>query len=1393
MPRISKQRIRSFIEEQKYPDEVSYQEISDHFGRDRDYMRATYDTIMTDLRRGQRVQAPGRVNPFFANRSRVVNEARRLGIEVGNTNRLTRQNLTRLQSLIETKKQNIRRNAYQFTNIQRRTLNRFQVFNTEFKMNENRMVDLLDDFDPLQLNESFVNSFQRFIQRSVSNLNLRPTSMISITIEHPNWTEPKFVSTNLQNIDSIASRVLSRIQSSGDERISECSFQIVVSNRPSRVGARSRLISESQISTKHGIIQTEGRFNTCFFECVVLGLIHYKYTLLLDTLHTRRHELIPLSPNYNGERIGKPKYNWNNVVLSSRKNHVRNEIVNALLGYLIELFQHCNFMDVYDEEGFDLLKISKIEEALYIKIHIWDIHGYWSYQSKTNEQIEPMFFLKNGDHLDYIKSMKSILNNDYFCSKCLKGYDKEIYHSVCKGLCKLCKSSDCDSKDDLYTKRIQKYPEIQKLPVEVNHHILSYLYGEVKCKDCFQIFPTMKCYENHIKNQASIRDLCIKKKFCKDCGLRATDKHRCGKSQCKNCFEYMDVDTHDTHKCYMMKTKFKKPIDDASIYVWDVETDSTDIHDILCVAVYHYLTGEHWILNTIEQFMEFCFHPDRKGSTFIAHNASRYDTQFIKKFYITHPVYKIKKPVVRGNKILLMEGMNRTRFIDSYCLFPEPLRNFTSIFNDIPKELAKGHFPYKFSTRENMNYVGPIPDIEMFDFETIYKKEKDYKEAVKWYDEYKEQVGNNYNIYEEMVKYCINDCILLCEGLKRYRTILREITMDENENYCDPLSYITIASIAKSIYTTKFMKRKTIGIQKTAKIHTFKLKKEWLDFIQVPVRSFKVGNYSVDGYDEKSNTVYQFNGCHFHGCNICYKAEQYTKSLDCKYGKLYDKWIEKETYLKNQGFTIITMWEHTWNEMKKTNQVVMDFIKQYSYKDTPIELKVLGGRTEVFKHLYRCLPNERIRYMDFTSLYPTINFGRKRGIQSTTKDKYENLYYPIGHPTIHKQNTFQGWTVEENHEYIRNTYGFIKCKVVCPDNLYIPVLPNNTNGKLMFDLNDVEYDTYFIDELQLAIENGYKILEIYEVQEFETSDSLFRDYVKMFLKIKTESSGFPSNVNTEENKQIYIQHFKTEMDIELEYDKIERNNGMRAVSKLFLNSLWGKFGQKSNEYTDVKYCRTIEEYHSIIFNEKYEVSYIHIIDTTCIEVQYKNKSINSEDRYDNNLPIACATTSMARMRLYEALKVIGKNILYCDTDSVIYVEDIHNPIDLVCGDLLGDFTNELDVGDYITNFVALAPKSYAYTTKNGKVICKVKGFTLNIKNQKNINFDSIEKLILGEKDELKISNTQFVINKNGGITSVFQEKKLKNQEKEHKRLVLNPIFNDDGSIHYIDTVPFRTF
>ena len=65
-----------------------------------------------------------------------------------------------------------------------------------------------------------------------------------------------------------------------------------------------------------------------------------------------------------------------------------------------------------------------------------------------------------------------------------------------------------------------------------------------------------------------------------------------------------------------------------------------------------------------------------------------------------------------------------------------------------------------------------------------------------------------------------------------------------------------------------------------------------------------------------------------------------------------------------------------------------------------------------------------------------------------------------------------------------------------------------------------------IDEVRLAVDRGYKILEMQEVYQYEVTQydpdtcegGLFVEYINTFLKLKAEASGYPSCVRTPEDE-----------------------------------------------------------------------------------------------------------------------------------------------------------------------------------------------------------------------------------------------------------------------------------
>ena len=76
------------------------------------------------------------------------------------------------------------------------------------------------------------------------------------------------------------------------------------------------------------------------------------------------------------------------------------------------------------------------------------------------------------------------------------------------------------------------------------------------------------------------------------------------------------------------------------------------------------------------------------------------------------------------------------------------------------------------------------------------------------------------------------------------------------------------------------------------------------------------------------------------------------------------------------------------------------------------------------------------------------------------------------------------------------------------------------------------------------------------------------------------------------------------LNIEIQSETTCDNPGLRGVAKLFLNSLWGKFGQRDimTEYT---YVRSKKELAKYTTNPDISVVNTHIIDEGLMEVHLK--------------------------------------------------------------------------------------------------------------------------------------------------------------------------------------------
>lgn len=396
-----------------------------------------------------------------------------------------------------------------------------------------------------------------------------------------------------------------------------------------------------------------------------------------------------------------------------------------------------------------------------------------------------------------------------------------------------------------------------------------------------------------------------------------------------------------------------------------------------------------------------------------------------------------------------------------------------------------------------------------------------------------------------------------------------------------------------------------------------------------------------------------------------------------------------------------------------------------------------GGRTNCVQ-LWDNTPHKKF-YYDVVSLYPSVQFDRP---------------YPVGSP----EDIFQ--PSQNVYDYLKEDWlSILEVDLICPKDLHIPILPETivptlleiksngervereaTQKKLLFSLLDKKNYVTNSVELSRALQHGYRVTKIHRVSLWrKTSKTLFRDYVATFYKIKTACGGWPKHVKTPEEKQEWLDDVNKSVGIDLKESDIKKNPGMKFVSKLCLNSLWGKFCQRNN-LTQNRWLQNMDDFldfrRDVPFYKaggtKIANSIYPLVKLTEHIAYASWKPVDSEDcewSKTTSVPIGVFTTAHARMVLYDALHLLGRRVLYFDTDSVIfYCEEGETPKDLFGereGVVLGRWESELKPGHWIDQFGSLGPKTYFYrvTNEKGEHVkheTRAKGFTLKNMTSKDL-------------------------------------------------------------------------
>ena len=1168
---------------------------------------------------------------------------------------------------------------FKIISVQNRENKKFKSYTNEFKV---KILKKLDD------DKDIYHIFQEIVKTVKKRRNLSNNDMLRFVIQ--NEELPKAISTKFNKVENFKLGDLETIINILEYRaipIENC--KIVVQSVKIPAGKGRLYLTKDTISRKNCIITIKNNDSTCLARSIVTALAN---------LHPEKWTKAQLKNGFNASR-------------KLQKDEA------------MKLHKEANVE--INEYGNDLADVETFAKHLEIEINIIDSEVFNTIIYTANKGTEDkIYILKTRNHFDVIKSLTAFYDTPYYCHDCNKAYTKRDKHK-CPSKCLSCFTFSKDGKCE---------------------------GQEIACKKCNRKFLGKKCFKNHLKNRSKAENktdtVCNSVKKCLDCSRIITgkyvDSHKCGYCECNNCGKYVD----SSHKCYMKKLRpkggnclNKMPCKNNSsikktdwCYSCRTYTEKYIFYDFECtqntgthtvnLSIAQDFDGNEYVHNSIDEFCKYFLNDKYKGQTFIAHNSKSYDSHFVLKWLIDQGI----KPycIYNGAKIMFMELPKLSiRFIDSLNFLQMPLKLFPKTFG--MDELKKGYFPHTFNKECNKDYVGPMPSKKHYGYDQMKPDER-----TKFLKRYEECLSENYvfDFKKEILEYCRSDVDILRRGIMKLREDFIQL-----ENI-DPLRYITIASVCMTIYRSNYMTENTIAIvnEYTKTDNYSKMSIMWLSYM-AKAKGLTIQHalnrgekkltidgktYKVDGYCEENNTVYEFYGCFWHGCPNCYRQNVINSKNQKDMGTLNDQTIEKRENIKSAGYDHVSVYECQLNKDKNFQKFVKDFNKEKEIVE-PLNPRdsFYGGRTNATKLLYNFKENECGRYVDFCSLYPTVQYYKK---------------YPIGHPA----------KIHTPKKYSKAWYGLIKCKVLPPRKLYHPVLPQrikvDSYEKLVFTLcktcaetrnqNKCKHTdnkrsfigTWTTDEVSKALEKGYEISRIYEVWHFaKTSDDLFKGYIRRFMKIKLESSKY--DFKTHEEESSFKAKIKDSLDIDVE--KFEFNAGLRSIAKLCLNSLWGKFGQRNN-MSQTKYVTDISEFYEILLDDKLDNKDIQFINDDMVQMTYNFKDHFVDNSNNTNIFVACFTTSHARLMLYEKLDYLKEKVLYFDTDRIIYTDD--NTKKIETGDMLGDMTDELS-GKGITNFVSTGPKSYSFKFGDDEQKSAIKGFTLNHENSSILNHDSMRKIV----------------------------------------------------------------
>ena len=107
----------------------------------------------------------------------------------------------------------------------------------------------------------------------------------------------------------------------------------------------------------------------------------------------------------------------------------------------------------------------------------------------------------------------------------------------------------------------------------------------------------------------------------------------------------------------------------------------------------------------------------------------------------------------------------------------------------------------------------------------------------------------------------------------------------------------------------------------------------------------------------------------------CFKSTTYNTVQQMYQYSVYARHLTRIEFIKNNmpDYKLVEMWECTWDKLAKYDESVVNYMETLQLPE-PMNVRdsLYGGRTQAFKLYHKCTTDEKIKYIDYTSLYPYI-------------------------------------------------------------------------------------------------------------------------------------------------------------------------------------------------------------------------------------------------------------------------------------------------------------------------------------------------------------------------------------------------------------------------------------